>query len=187
MNIQSSKNNCTFFNLPLNFSALFFESQKPEHSSIKITDLTLLRSLTLGTKPSTVVPSRLAVQTPGGHPHSTPSNPADTPSLGFSQASPPPCGGRRRVEATHVVDPGDVGAHTGEDGRLLGVVAAHAGAEAHHPVDVPGPIGVLAVQGSTGVSLEHPQGRQEGGEEGRGRHGLLWKVRLLMYVKEMHE
>lgn len=31
-----------------------------------------------------------------------------------------------RCFSTHVVDPGDVAAHSGEDGGLLGVVAAHA-------------------------------------------------------------
>lgn len=54
---------------------------------------------------------------------------------------------------THVVDPGDVGTDPGEDGGLLGVVAAHAGAEAHHTVDVPGAIRVLTVQRTAGVSL----------------------------------
>lgn len=55
---------------------------------------------------------------------------------------------------THVVDPADVGADSGEDRRLLGVVAAGAGAEADDTVDGPGAIRVLAVQGTTGVSLQ---------------------------------
>lgn len=55
---------------------------------------------------------------------------------------------------THVVDPGDVGADPGEDGGLLGVVAAHARAEAHHTVDIPGAITVLTVQGTARVSLK---------------------------------
>ena len=62
---------------------------------------------------------------------------------------------------THVVDPADVGADPGEDGGLLGVVAAHAGAKAHHTVDVPGAIRVLAVQGTAGVSLKGNRDRFE--------------------------
>ena len=54
---------------------------------------------------------------------------------------------------THVVDPGDVGADPGEHRGLLGVVAAHAGAEAHHTVDFPGTIRALTVQGTARVSL----------------------------------
>lgn len=55
---------------------------------------------------------------------------------------------------TYVVDPAHVGADPGEDGGLLGVVAAHAGAEAHHTMDLPGAIVALAVQGTTRVSLK---------------------------------
>lgn len=55
---------------------------------------------------------------------------------------------------THVVDPAAVGADPGEDGGLLGVVAAGAGAEADNTVDGPGAIRVLAVQGTTRVSLQ---------------------------------
>lgn len=55
---------------------------------------------------------------------------------------------------TYVVDPADVGADPGEDRGLLVVVAAHAGAKAHHAVHVPGAIGVLAVQGTARVSLK---------------------------------
>lgn len=54
---------------------------------------------------------------------------------------------------THVVDPGDVGADAGEDRGLLSVVAAHAGAKAHHAVDLPGTIRARTVQGAAGVSL----------------------------------
>lgn len=55
---------------------------------------------------------------------------------------------------TYVVDPVDVAADPGEDRGLLVVVAAHAGAKAHHAVHVPGAIGVLAVQGTARVSLK---------------------------------
>ncbi|TNN76576.1 hypothetical protein EYF80_013226 [Liparis tanakae] len=50
--------------------------------------------------------------------------------------------------------PRDVGADPSEDRGLLGVVAAPAGAEAHHAVHVPGPIRVLTVQGTAGVALQ---------------------------------
>lgn len=56
---------------------------------------------------------------------------------------------------TYVVDPVDVSADPGEDRGLLIVVAAHAGAKAHHTVHVPGAIRVLAVQRTSGVSLEN--------------------------------
>lgn len=58
------------------------------------------------------------------------------------------------LDFTYVVDPAHVGADPGEDRGLLGVVAAHAGAEAHHTMDLPGAIVALAVQGTTGVSLK---------------------------------
>lgn len=61
---------------------------------------------------------------------------------------------------THVVDPVDVGADPGEDRGLLVVVAAHAGAKAHHTVHIPGAIGVLAVQGTAGVSLDNDTHRE---------------------------
>lgn len=60
---------------------------------------------------------------------------------------------------TYVVDPADVGADPGEDGGLLIVVAAHAGAEAHHAVHVPGAVAVLAVQGTSRVSLRNKRER----------------------------
>lgn len=41
-----------------------------------------------------------------------------------------------------------------EDRGLLQDVAALAGTEAHHAVDVPGAIGVLAIQGATRVTLQ---------------------------------
>lgn len=65
---------------------------------------------------------------------------------------------------THVVYPGNVGTDAGEDGGLLGVVAAHAGAEAHHTMNVPGAIRVLAVQGATGVSLQGNRGTHSSGK-----------------------
>ena len=65
---------------------------------------------------------------------------------------------------THVVDPGNVGTDAGEDGGLLGVVAAHAGAKAHHTVNIPGAIRVLAVQGATGVSLQGKRGTHSSGK-----------------------
>lgn len=56
---------------------------------------------------------------------------------------------------TYIVDPVDVGADPGEDRGLLIVVTAHAGAKAHHTVHIPGAIRVLAVQGTSGVSLKN--------------------------------
>lgn len=56
---------------------------------------------------------------------------------------------------TYIVDPVHVGADPGEDRGLLVVVAAHAGAKAHNAVHVPGAIGILAVQGTTRVSLKN--------------------------------
>ena len=41
----------------------------------------------------------------------------------------------------------------GEDGGLLGVVAAEAQSEAHDAVDLPGPLGVAAAQRPTRVPL----------------------------------
>lgn len=61
---------------------------------------------------------------------------------------------------TYIVDPADVGADPGEDRGLLIVVAAHAGAKAHHTVHVPGAISVLAVQGSSGVSLKNKREKE---------------------------
>lgn len=54
---------------------------------------------------------------------------------------------------TYLVDPGHVGADSGEHRGLLGVVATHTGAETDHTMDVPGAIRVLAVQGATRISL----------------------------------
>lgn len=59
---------------------------------------------------------------------------------------------------THIVDPADVAADSGEDRGLLGVVAAQAGAEAHNSVDIPGAIRVATVQGATRVSLKDGRG-----------------------------
>lgn len=61
---------------------------------------------------------------------------------------------------TYIVDPADVGADPGEGRGLLIVVATHAGAKAHHTVHFPGAIGVLAVQGSSGVSLKNKRERE---------------------------
>lgn len=61
---------------------------------------------------------------------------------------------------THVVDPAHVGADPGEDRGLLVVVAAHAGAEAHHTMHVPGAVSVLAVQGTARVALKRERERR---------------------------
>lgn len=55
--------------------------------------------------------------------------------------------------AAHRVHPADVGADLCEDCGLLQDVAALAWTEAHHAVDVPGAIGILAIQGAARVSL----------------------------------
>lgn len=52
-------------------------------------------------------------------------------------------------------DPVDVGADLGEDGGLLGEIAAETGTEADDAVDLPGTVGVLAVQRAAGVPLSH--------------------------------
>lgn len=56
---------------------------------------------------------------------------------------------------THRVDPVDVGADSGEDGGLLGVIAAEPRAKADDAMHLPGTGGVLAVQWATRVSLGH--------------------------------
>lgn len=53
----------------------------------------------------------------------------------------------------HCVDPVDVGADSGEDGGLLGKVAAETRAEADDAVNLPGTGRVLAVERTTRVSL----------------------------------
>lgn len=53
----------------------------------------------------------------------------------------------------HCVHPVDVGADLCEDSGLLEDVAALTGAKAHHTMDVPGAVRVLAIQGATRVSL----------------------------------
>lgn len=62
---------------------------------------------------------------------------------------------RRRGERAYGVDPVHVGADSGEDGGLLGVVAAEAGAEADDAVNLPASVGALAVQGAARVPLMH--------------------------------
>lgn len=52
-------------------------------------------------------------------------------------------------------DPVDVGADLGEDGGLLGEIAAEPGAEADNAVNLPGTISVLAVQRAARVPLSH--------------------------------
>lgn len=59
----------------------------------------------------------------------------------------------RFLKYTHIVDPGNVARHTGEDGGLLGVVAAHAGAKTHNTVNIPGAVTSLAVQRATRITL----------------------------------
>jgi len=54
---------------------------------------------------------------------------------------------------THITDPGTVARHTGEDGGLLVVVAAQAGAETHNAVNIPGAVTSLAVQRATRITL----------------------------------
>ena len=55
---------------------------------------------------------------------------------------------------SYCVYPANVGADFGEDGWLLEDIAACTRAEAHRSMDVPGSIGVLAVQGTPRVSLQ---------------------------------
>lgn len=62
---------------------------------------------------------------------------------------------RRRGERAYSVDPVHVGADSGEDGGLLGIVAAEAGAEADDAVNLPASIAALAVQGASRVPLMH--------------------------------
>lgn len=59
----------------------------------------------------------------------------------------------RFIKYTHIVDPGDVARHTGEDRGLLGVVAAQAGAKTHNTVNIPGAVTSLAVQRATRITL----------------------------------
>lgn len=80
--------------------------------------------------------------------------------------------------STHFVDPGDVGADPGEDGRLLGVVAAHAWTEAHHTMDLPGAIRALAVQGATRVSLKGYKGKLCDTREKQNTTGKLTLIDL---------
>ena len=56
---------------------------------------------------------------------------------------------------THSADPVHVGADLGEDGGLLGEVAAEPRAEADDAVHLPRPVSTLAVQGAAGVALSH--------------------------------
>lgn len=61
--------------------------------------------------------------------------------------------GRGGGGLAYSVDPVHVGADPGEDGGLLVVVAAEAGAEADDAVDLPASVTVLAVQGAARVPL----------------------------------
>lgn len=57
------------------------------------------------------------------------------------------------VKCTYIIDPGNVARYTGEDGGLLGVVAAQAGAKTHNAVNIPGAVTSLAVQRATRITL----------------------------------
>lgn len=83
------------------------------------------------------------------------------------------------------VDPADVGADPSEDRGLLGVVATHAWAEAHHTMDIPGTIRVTTVQGTTRVSLKG--GRQTNervsqGFTGSFTVGKIKRIRLTLQL-----
>lgn len=56
------------------------------------------------------------------------------------------------------VDPVHVGADAGEDGGLLGEIAAEPGAKADDAVNLPDTSSVLAVQGAARVALVHVTG-----------------------------
>lgn len=58
------------------------------------------------------------------------------------------------MKIPHCVDPADVGADLCEDSRFLEDVATLARTKAHHTMDIPGTIRVLANQGATRVSLQ---------------------------------
>lgn len=59
----------------------------------------------------------------------------------------------KKDAAAHSVHPADVGADLCKDRGLLEDVAALTGTEAHHTVDIPGAVGILAIQGTARVSL----------------------------------
>lgn len=63
------------------------------------------------------------------------------------------CGTGDRGELAYAVDPVHVGGDSGEDGGLLGVVAAVAGAEADDAVNLPSSFAVLAVQRAARIPL----------------------------------
>lgn len=60
-----------------------------------------------------------------------------------------------RCSGAYGADPVDVGADLGKDGGLLGEIAAEPGAEADDAMNLPGTIGVLAVQRAARVTLSH--------------------------------
>lgn len=60
---------------------------------------------------------------------------------------------RRQGELAYTVDPVHVGADSGEDGGLLGEVAAEAGAKAYDAVNFPGSFAVQAVQRAARIPL----------------------------------
>ena len=59
------------------------------------------------------------------------------------------------LSGTYRADPVAVGADLGEHSRLLGEVAAEAGAKADDAVNAPGPVSTVAVQRAARVSLSH--------------------------------
>lgn len=62
--------------------------------------------------------------------------------------------GRSLLVVGHfIIEPVDVGGDSGEDGWLLLVVAAEAGAEADNAVHFPGSVAGLNVQGTTGITV----------------------------------
>lgn len=59
----------------------------------------------------------------------------------------------KKEAAAHGVHPADVGADLCKDRGLLEDIAALTGTKAHYAVDVPGAVGILAIQRASRVSL----------------------------------
>ena len=72
---------------------------------------------------------------------------------------------------THLVDPVDVGRHTGEDRWLFEGVAAQPGAKADDASHVPVAVLGLAVQGAARVPLQQMGWTSEGGLDHGSRGG----------------
>lgn len=70
--------------------------------------------------------------------------------------------GAQGAAGSYRMDPVDVVGDAGEDRGLVVVVAAQGGPEADHAVHLPLAVGLLAVQGSSGVSLGKARLCQEG-------------------------